>query len=42
MKRVIGILFLTVLCIALGLSVSWGKEKELSLICCEDTSCECS
>ncbi len=38
MKRVIGILVVSCICILLGLSVKWNKEKGLSLVDCSDKS----
>lgn len=32
MKKVFGILFLSCLCILLGLSVKWSREKDVSLV----------
>ena len=32
MKRLFGILLLTLACIALGLFVSWGRERDISLV----------
>lgn len=32
MKKVFGILVLSVVCILLGLSVKWSREKDLSLV----------
>ena len=32
MKKIIGILALSCICILLGLSVKWSKEKDISLI----------
>ena len=32
MKRIFGILLLTLACIALGLFVSWGRERDISLV----------
>ena len=32
MKKVLGILILSVVCILLGLSVKWSREKDVSLV----------
>ncbi len=32
MKKVVGILVISCICIMLGLSVKWGREKDLSLV----------
>lgn len=32
MKKIIGILALSCICILLGLSVKWSKEKDISLV----------
>lgn len=32
MKRIIGIVAVSVICIALGLSVDWYKERDVSLV----------
>ena len=32
MKKVVGILVISCICIMLGLSVKWSKEKNLSLV----------
>ena len=32
MKKVLGILVLSCICILLGLSVKWSREKDISLI----------
>ncbi len=33
MKRIFGIFMLACVCLALGLSVRWGREEEVSLVC---------
>ena len=38
MKRVIGILVVSCICILLGLSVKWNKEKGFSLVGYADKS----
>ena len=33
MKKVLGILLLSCICMLLGLSVKWSRDKDVSLVC---------